>query len=163
MLKKTARYHETLTHRSIPFPTGYRIDLLISYTPILRSLSYNTRLYLAHPRPLPATPRHNTRPTPRRHIIPTTTPLPLLPLIWHQLQNIIRELCELETHGLEFWLGLVMQAETPGCPERSNRFANGCVFGIGIFEYKARVREFALDCGCCAVNFAVCEGFELGS
>lgn len=121
-------------------------------------------LQLTHSRPLPRTARHNTRPTPRRRIIPLrrcAPPPPLLLLIEHQLQHIVRKLRKLETHGAKLWFCIVAQAVTPAGPERRDRLADRVVLGIAFLADVAGVREFALSGRRCAKDFAVRERFEV--
>ena len=84
----------------------------------------------------------------------------LLLLIEHKLEDVVRELRELEAHCAELWLRVVSQAEGARGPERGNRLADRRVLGVGFSVHVARVREFAARGGHCAVDFAVCQGAE---
>lgn len=119
-------------------------------------------LHLTHSRPLPTTTRHHRRPVRTLAVTAPMATLPLLLIIKHQLQHIVRELRELETHSTELWLCLVAQTERAGSPEGGDRFADRLVFGVGFLVDEAGVGELALCCGGSAVDFAVREGLEVG-
>lgn len=118
-------------------------------------------LDLTHSRPLPAAPKDHTRPTATWPIIARPPPALLL-LIKHQLQDVVRELGELEIHGLELWLRAVARAVAPCGLERSDRLADRLVVGVGFLVYKACVCELALGGRGCAVDLGVCERLEFG-
>lgn len=96
---------------------------------------------------------------------PLLIPLPALPLllvIKHQLQHIVRELRKLKTHSAELGLRLMPQAERARRPERRNRPPDGRILGVGLLVHVARVCELALCGGRRAVDLAVSEGLEVG-
>ena len=125
-----------------------------------RNETCQLHLDLTHSSPLSGAPWYHTRPAPPRPIIPTS-PAILLLLIQHQLQHIIRELWELETHSLELGLCIVSEAVTPGRPESSDRLADCPVVWVRLFVHEARVSQLAFGSGWCAVDLGVCEGFEV--
>jgi hypothetical protein len=113
------------------------------------------------PRPLPAAPRHDTRPTAAGSLVVCPSPALLL-LVQHKLQHIVRELRELETHGAELGLGVVAQAEGARGPERSHGLADRRVVWVGLLVHVARVRQLAARRRGCAVDLAVGERAQLG-
>ena len=129
--------------------------------PPKRLCNCKAHLDLTHSSPLPGAPGNHTRPTTPRPIV-ASPPATLFLLIQNQLQHIIRELRELETHGLELWLRIVAQAVTPCRPERSHGLADGLIVGIGLLVDEPCVGELSLGGGCCAVDLGVCEGSEFG-
>lgn len=124
-----------------------------------------SRLDLAVSCPLPAAARDDGRPATSCALLiamATASPSRLLLVIQHQLQHIVRELRELETHGLELWLGVVPEGMRSGGPEGGHRLPDRGVLGVALLVYVACVCELALRGRRCAVDFAVCEGLEVG-
>lgn len=116
---------------------------------------------LAVARPLPTAAGNDLgTATVVRAVVTTTTRLLLL--VQDQLQNIIRELRELETHGLELRLGVVAQAVAAGGPESGYRLADGDILGVALGIDIASVGKLALGRGGSAVDLAVGQRFQLG-
>lgn len=90
----------------------------------------------------------------------TTARLALLLVVQNQLQHVVGELWEFETHGPELWLCLVAQAEGASGPESGDGLADGAVFGVGLFVDVAGICELALGGGGGAVDLGMREGFE---
>lgn len=128
---------------------------------LISATAHQHCLNLTDPRPLPGAPGNHTGPTTTRPVIRRPSPALLL-LVKDQLQHIVRELRELETHGLELWLCIVAQTVAPRSPESGDGLADGLVPGVGLLVYEAGVGKLAFGGGCGAVDLRVGEGLELG-